>query len=464
MRKIFQTLLVLFGAIWISGCEDKELVVINDTVAANSLNALSSTDFVLTIDESSETVETFKWTAPDFGFSASTTYTLQVDVNGNDFANAFDLAVVVGVKEVSVTVKGLNDAMLGLGLPPEEVSDMEFRVRSTINTNVEPVYSTTRTAGVTPFATIFPSIYGMGDALKGWGPWPGNAVEWPSSQLKKYSQIAYLTQGGAFRFFEQLDWGPTSYNYPYFSSVSAVFENANDGDSNFKVAAATGWYLVNVDLIAKTVTATATTEPLMYMTGDGIGGWDQPGTGVSVKMTFLRPGVFQATTSFYNDQAFRFFAQADWGPTSYNFPYFTTVDPLFVNANDGDSNLRYAGATGSQTVILDVNEKTVTVVPPLYMTGGAIGGWDQPGTGVSIKMTYTTAGTYQATTNFINGEAFRFFAQANWGPTSYNYPFFTTVDSDFENANDGDLNLKYIGTTGSRTVTVNLGTSVVTLD
>jgi hypothetical protein len=79
-------------------------------------------------------------------------------------------------------------------------------------------------------------------------------------------------------------------------------------------------------------------------------------------------------------------------------------------------------------------------------------------------MTYTTAGTYQATANFINGEAFRFFAQANWGPTSYNYPFFTTVDSDFENANDGDSNLKYIGTTGSRTVTVNLATSAVTLD
>ncbi len=135
-----------------------------------------------------------------------------------------------------------------------------------------------------------------------------------------------------------------------------------------------------------------------------------------------------------------------------------------MNANDGDSNLRYVGATGSHTVIVDVNEKTVTVVPPLYMTGAGIGGWDQPGTGVSIKMTYTTAGTYQATATFYNNEAFRFFAQANWGPTSYNFPFFESVHPDFVNANDGDSNLRYMGTTGSRTVTVNLATKSVTLN
>lgn len=181
-------------------------------------------------------------------------------------------------------------------------------------------------------------------------------------------------------------------------------------------------------------------------------------------MTYVRPGVFFATATFYNGQAFRFFAQANWGPTSYNYPYFTTVNALFENANDGDSNLRYVGTTGQQTVLVDVNEKTVIVVPPLYMTGAGIGGWDQPGTGASIKMNYIAPDTYQATTTFYNNEAFRFFAQANWGPISYNYPFFTTVASDFVNAADGDSNLRYVGTTGSRTIKVNLATKVVTLN
>jgi hypothetical protein len=137
---------------------------------------------------------------------------------------------------------------------------------------------------------------------------------------------------------------------------------------------------------------------------------------------------------------------------------------MFENAADGDSNLKYVGISGPQTVIVDINNKTVVVAPPLYITGAGIGGWDQPGTGVSVKMNFVGPDRYEATTNFVNGGAFRFFAQANWGPDSYNYPFFTTVDSEFENANVGDLNLKYTGTTGTRTVKVNLATKTVTLD
>lgn len=462
-NRILIGFLLLITAFLHVACDELETVKIKESIASNTLNALSSDDYELTFEDAAETVETFSWTAPDYGFSAGPTYTLQMDVAGNDFADAFELAQTRNLS-AAVTVKTMNDGMLALGLNPFEPSDVEFRVVSDVNANVEAVVSNSRTAAVTPYATSFPSIWGMGAALKGWGPWPDNAVEWPSQQFKKYEQIAYLTTGQAFRFFEQLDWGPTSYNYPYFTSVSTVFENAGDGDSNFKVVDPTGWYLVKVDLIAKTVTATATNEPLMYMTGAGIGGWDQPGTGASIKMTYVRPGVFFGTANFVANETFRFFAQANWGPDSYNYPYFTTVDPIFENAGDGDSNFRYMGTSGSQTVIVDINNKTVTLVPPLYMTGAGIGGWDQPGTGASIKMNYVAIDTYQATANFVNNEAFRFFAQPNWGPVSYNYPYFTTVDSDFVNAADGDSNLRYVGTSGSRTVKVNLATKVVTLD
>jgi starch-binding outer membrane protein SusE/F len=461
--KIFIWSLLLVSAFGFLACEEPELATIKDNVEANTLSPLSSSALVLTFENAANNASSFTWTAPDFGFQSSVLYRVEMAKAGTNFANAFLLAETRNLT-TSVTVKAMNDGMLALGLSPFEPANMEFRVVSSVSNNVPTVFSNNQTAAVTPYATSFPSIWGMGAGLKGWGPWPDNAVEWPSQQFKKYAQIAYLTNGEAFRFFEQLDWGPVSYNYPFFTSVSSVFVNANDGDSNFRVAAATGWYRVDIDLIAKTVTAVASDEPLMYMTGAGTGGWDQPGTGASVKMTYLRPGVFMATTTFYNGEAFRFFAQANWGPTSYNYPYFTTVDALFENASDGDSNLRYTGGTGLQTVIVDVIDKTVVVIPPLYMTGAGIGGWDQPGTGASIRMTYKGAETYEATTTFYNGEAFRFFAQANWGPVSYNYPYFTTVSSDFVNAADGDSNLRYVGTTGSRKVTVNLSSKKVTLN
>ena len=200
------------------------------------------------------------------------------------------------------------------------------------------------------------------------------------------------------------------------------------------------------------------------MTGDGTGGWDQPGTGASVKMTYLKPGVFEASATFIANGAFRFFAQPDWGPTSYNYPYFTSVNSNFVNASDGDSNLRYIGTTGVQKIKVDLNEKTVTLGDPvLFMSGDATGGWDQPGSGNSVTMTYKGPGIFEATTTFTNNGAFRFFAQPDWGPTSYNFPYFTTVDSRFANAGDGDSNLRFTGTTGSYTINVNLTTKVVTL-
>lgn len=452
-----------------TSCEDNAIkAVLKENVSANELETPSTTAFVLTLENKDETFTTISWGATDFGFKATVTYTLQADLAGNDFTNAVEFASTTGL-DAELTVGEINDILLGMGLNPEEATDVQLRIKSVVNGNVEAVYSNTITVTLTAYATSFPPIWGMGAGLKGWGPWPDNAVEWQSTEYKKYETVAYFINGETFRWFAQLDWGPVSYNYPYFTNVSSVFVNGNDGDSNLRVSGASGWYKVNIDLAAKTVAAVSVEEPVMYMTGAGIGGWDQPGTGASIKMTYIKPGVFQTDASFVSGETWRFFAQANWGPTSYNFPYFTGgVPDYFVNGADGDSNFRVSGASGTKKVTVDINAKTVTLgdppLPVLYMTGAGIGGWDKPGTGASIQMTYKSPGVFEATAPFVNGGALRFFAQADWGPTSYNFPYFTTVNADFVNANDGDSNLQYVGTSGSRKVTVNLTAKTVTLD
>ncbi|MBX2897694.1 MAG: SusE domain-containing protein [Cyclobacteriaceae bacterium] len=464
--KQFLVALIILGAF--TGCEDDSIkAVVKSDVSPNVLQTPASTSFVLTLDNKDTNFTTIGWTATDFGFPASVTYTLEADKAGNNFVDAVSLATTTSLS-AALNVGATNDILLGMGLVPEEPTQVQLRIVSTINAKIDPVYSNNITVTLSAYATSFPPIWGMGAGLKGWGPWPANAVEWQSSEFRKYETIAYFTNGETFRWFGQLDWGPVSYNYPYFTTVSPVFVNGNDGDSNLRVAGASGWYRVGVDLGAKTVTATAVDEPVMYMTGAGIGGWDQPGTGVSIKMTYIKPGVFQADANFISGADWRFFAQANWGPVSYNFPFFTSVPDYFGNANDGDSNFRVLGASGTKKVTVNINEKTVTLgdppLPVLYMTGAGIGGWDKPGTGASIQMTYKSPGVFEANAPFVNGEAFRFFAQADWGPTSYNFPYFTTVHPDFVNANDGDSNLRYVGTSGTRKVTVNLTAKTVTLD
>jgi starch-binding outer membrane protein SusE/F len=459
--KTLKSILTLFAlAFLFTACEDDNInAVLKENVTANTLMSPADS-YVLTLENKDAVMTTFEWTATDFGFQAGVTYRLQADLAGNNFANPQEIASTGGT-QAEVNVGAFNDILLGLGLTPEEAGDVEFRVVSSIGPQADEIISNSVTTSVTPYATSFPPIYGMGEGLKGWGPWPDNAVELQSEEFKKYETIAYFNNGKAFRFFAQLDWGPVSYNYPFFTSVDPLFENANDGDSNLKFIGTSGWYKVNVDLAAKTVTMLAVDEPQLFMVGAAVGGWNQA---LAVKMTYIKPGVFEGEANFIND-TFRFFAQNDWGPTSYNYPFFTSVDPNFENANDGDSNLRYIGTPGTQKVTVDLNAGTVTLGdipdPVLYMTGDALAGWnwDNP-----VSMEYVSPGVFTATRDFTNGGAFRFFAQADWGPTSYNYPYFTTVDSDFVNANDGDSNFKFVGTTGSHTITVNLTTKVVTLD
>lgn len=360
MKNSIITLLTFLMIIATLSCEDDRVKpTVNSDITPNELLAPSSNSFVLTLADRDNILEKFKWTAPDFGFQASISYRLQIDVAGNDFANPQQVISTYD-NESDVVVGSFNELLLGLGLAPEEPADIEMRVVSIISNHVDPVYSTIRTLTVTPYATVFPPIWGMGAALNGWGPWPDNAVEWQSGEFKKYETITYFKNGEAFRWFNQLDWGPESFNYPFFTTVDPLFENANDGDSNLKVAGTSGWYKVGVDLNTKTVTAEAVSEPVLYMVGAGVNGWNwDPGT--PVKMTYIKPGVFEATTDFSND-AFRFFAQADWGPTSYNYPYFTTVAGIFENANDGDSNLKFVGTPGTFTIRVDLNTKEVTVL------------------------------------------------------------------------------------------------------
>jgi hypothetical protein len=307
----------------------------------------------------------------------------------------------------------------------------------------------------------FPSsLYLTGEGIKGWNWDAGN----PAS-LTKIGDGLYsgdvVFRAGAFRFFAQADWGPDSFNYPYFSKVDAIFENANDGDKNFKFIGTPGTFKVTVDFNNNSVNIG---DPKLYMTGAALNGWSWD-AGKPVTFTVVSYNVFEASANFKNGETFRFFAQPDWNPTSYNYPYFSVVSSLFENANDDDKNLRYIGPTGAVKVRVDLNTKVVTAEdnnPKLYMTGAALNGWSWD-TGKPVKLTFVSTNIYEATATFTSGETFRFFGQADWGPVSYNYPYFTSVDPKFSNAADGDSNFRYVGTTGSVKIRVDLSAKTVTV-
>ncbi len=65
---------------------------------------------------------------------------------------------------VSPTVNAVNAALLGMGLDPDVAAEVQFRVMSSVNPNVAPVYTNVVSANVTPYLATFPPIYIIGDA------------------------------------------------------------------------------------------------------------------------------------------------------------------------------------------------------------------------------------------------------------------------------------------------------------
>jgi roadblock/LC7 domain-containing protein len=362
MKKTLIFLSLVIVAFSLTRCEkDLEQVTIKSTIAANVLTDLTAGSYTLLLDNKLDTFQIFNWTSVDYGFSASTTYTVQVDKKKKNFSSPQEILVVKAKNKGGITIGDFNKLMLNLGLTQDSTVLMAFRVKAVINPAIAPVYSNVLEATITPYNTVFPPIYMTGAATGGWGWAQYQYKELKSPAPNVYETIGYFLSGETFRFFKQADWNPTSYNYPYFTgTVSPLFENGLDGDSNFRFTGVTGYYKVTVNMTTKSVAMEAMPDQVLFMTGAALGGWNWATD--YVQLTWKSNGIYQATTDFAVE-TFRFFAQQDWGPTSYNYPWFTggTISNKFENANDGDKNFKFIGVPGSYTITVNMLDKIITM-------------------------------------------------------------------------------------------------------
>lgn len=367
MKKLILLIFGLAGLFVFASCEDTTGPMVTSNPEAPEITGLSTGSSIVLnkVDEEME-MDVMSWSPASFGFSAAVEYTIEVDPQSASFDTPTELATVTDTS-YSPVIGVFNERLLTAGLNGGEENTVYVRVSAHVSDDVSPAYSEPVELTVTPFLDSFPPIFMIGEAVGGWDP--SLAVIIPSEEPNVYTNLARFESDAAFRFFGQQDWGPDSYNYPYFADnggdIDSRLANAQDGDSNFQFTGTTGWYRVTVNLETYSVQLEEAEEPIMYMTGLAVGAWDQPGTGESVKMTFVQDGVYEATTEFSNagDANFRFFGQADWGPDSFNYPYFADnngeIDELLLDAGDGDNNFQFTGDDGSYFVRVDINGYTV---------------------------------------------------------------------------------------------------------
>ncbi|WP_338732752.1 SusE domain-containing protein [Mangrovimonas cancribranchiae] len=261
------------------------------------------------------------------------------------------------------------------------------------------------------------------------------------------------------------------------------------GSMDIRVRAALETASGTLERISEFITITVTPyetalPPTLYGVGAGMPDagwvWDSP-------IEFALQGTtYSGNVNLSPDNGgnFRFFAQQDWGPDSFNYTYYQTrgytIDENLVNANDNDNNFQFIGTAGEYFLEIDTENKTITLGPPvsgpnceydqLWIVGAGVPDagwvWDSP-----VQLPCTGNGVYSGNVTLQNNSGidnnFRFFAQQDWGPDSFNYPYYSdngyTIDSNLVNANDGDSNFAFVGTTGEYFLTIDTINKTITL-
>ncbi len=370
MRKTIKYWFVLPLALaLLFGCEeDKDLVKMKKSEEVNTpvITAPSNaTSILLSRDNSSDVALSVFWNEPDYGVDVEIDYSVELDLAGGDFSDPLSLGIV-NVDSFTISHALLNQKLLEFGLDAESQTELNLRIVSEVNYQLPEKISEVTSIFVTPYSTVFPSIYMIGAAVGGWDP--ALAVEVASTgEANKYSTIAYFdnASGDNFRFFTAPDWGSSLGGYDVFTNYPAEYlgEKAGDGDPNFQFLGAPGWYEISVDRTTGSIEMKAASEPLLYLTGDATHGWgwDDPVT----SLDWVGHQIWEGEVTFTKDGFFRLFEQKDWGPVGYGYDLITHYDTsiIIIAVGHGDPNWQFIADSGTYLVHVDKREATIEITP-----------------------------------------------------------------------------------------------------
>lgn len=286
MKKLNLFIFVLAGLFVFTSCEDSTGPTLSTNVQEPSfVNAPSGQSYMLLEANSEDVALELEWTRPGVGFRAAATYTIEMAEAGTDFADP-EAMLETTQNSVSITVSELNSSMLSAGFPENVETQVDLRVITEINEEVETMYSSAITIGVTPYFadTGLLNLFLVGSATSaGWDNNNNNMpmVRLPGSDENNFSFTGrFLTDAGnEFKLLENLgawqpQWGDDQ------GALASSADLGNDPNS-LLITGGTGYYTVEIDIEARTYSIAsydasgAATYTTIGLIGDGTpGGWD----------------------------------------------------------------------------------------------------------------------------------------------------------------------------------------------
>ena len=461
MKKLLKLSLVFLLSLLIITCEDDivEKVILDvSKITGGTVANLSSTSYVLEYANANDNFETISWDSTDYGYPTSITYTLQIDISGDTFANAVDLATTTELY-AEINIEDLNNVLVeDLSLTPEVSAAVQFRVVSSISGTVADVNSAPINVNISPYDPDIPPIYLLG-SLQGWNF--ANAVALQSIAPLMYSGFADFDTTAVFRFFELMDWATgEQWGYSYFTgSIPAEFGDNGDSDSNFNFTGDKGTYAITVDLNDKSIEIEKQLFPsTLYIIGDDQA-WNLDD---ALAMRHVGGGVFEAVETFGNGNIWRFFETPSWGGTQWNYNTFIngTIDSDLSGTTEGDANFTFNGTTGIYKITVSTLDLTIDMEPADMPTMYRVGGDNSWTFGES--MTWIRGEKFTETTELTAGNEWRFFPTKDvWGFTR-DYNAFKNVDPTlWSGPNGSDANFLNL-VSGTYVITIDVVPGIIT--
>jgi hypothetical protein len=375
MKNIVKSILaVTISAFLITSCEDEQdLKFIRPAESFSIITPLTGDAVVLNETTPTNPGISLTWSEADFSTPTEVQYAVELAPAGSDFSAAQVLATTTN-EFISVQSSQLNFAVLVAGGTPFVQSPVDIRIKATVGSS-EPTYSNTITYLVTTYGCLGQYAVGAGIPSAGWN-W-NNPLNLICDDNVLTATVTFAND--TFRFFtEESNWG-SGRNFPYYTGlgykISTNFENANDGDSNFRFIGTPGVHRLKIDENQKAITAFqgSTAANSYWLVGKATPGeWSWAGNDES-ELGLVAPGIYQAIIRFSSEAGaeatFRVWLANDggdsWSSPNRNYPSFANdgyqIDSELENSNDGDSNFRYIGPEGVRRFTVNTITKVITV-------------------------------------------------------------------------------------------------------
>ena len=388
------------------------------TVSANEVN--------LTQKQADAEAVSFLWTTgTNMGTGSSISYTLELDLAGNDFASAMSYNMGKAVYQKTFTNKELNTLLMEhFGVAGNTQADLEVRITANVAAeNVESQMAISQFSAKT-YEPVSETLYLIGDAApNGWSADAATALTQSPSDPTNFTYQGPLS-AGELKFITDLGQFLPSYNKGADANTLVYRTEDAQPDDKFLIQE-NGIYAIELNLLDLNITIEKQAGPaydVLYMVGDATpNGWDIAN---AVEMTQNPDNLFQFTWEGVltpGDFKIPVNRNTDWGQDMFMPNPDDPSTGYLHNGGDPDDNKWTIDQENYYYVTLDLSKMTISIEPfELYMVGSATPiGWD---IGNAIQLTQDPDNWYIFTYNgeMTAGE-FKFPVNRNsdWGQDMY---------------------------------------------